>query len=161
MKFNFHFGKKKASLKTIVILTLLVAALAGIFKIEEVKIWDIVYETILHFDPDSALIPELQKDPGIIERKAERTVDKAIREYEDLTGDPNSSRIPLPRLIETSIDTSKCYTEECKKLGGEMRICSPWVPDCIDTPKTISPVLPNNQSGDTINKWEENKPLEH
>ena len=135
MKFNFHFGKKKASLKTIVILTLLVAALAGIFKIEEAKIWDIVYETILYFDPDSPLIPELQKDPGIIERKAERTVDKAIREYEDLTGDSEPPRVPLPRLIEKAPDTSKCYTEECKKLGGEMRLCAPFVESLDDCKK--------------------------
>ena len=121
MKFNFHFGKKKASLKTIVILTLLVAALAGIFKIEEAKIWDIVYETILHFDPDSSLIPELQKDPGIIERKTERTVDKAIREYEDLTGDIGEVTIPEPRFIEEPGDSP---------LGGPMRLCAPWVDDC-------------------------------
>ena len=121
MKFNFHFGKKKASLKTIVILTLLVAALAGIFKIEEAKIWDIVYETILHFDPDSSLIPELQKDPGIIERKTERTVDKAIREYEDLTGDIGEVTIREPRFIEEPGDSP---------LGGPMRLCAPWVDDC-------------------------------
>jgi len=121
MKFNFHFGKKKASLKTIVILTLLVAALAGIFKIEEAKIWDIVYETILYFDPDSSLIPELQKDPGIIERKVERTVDKAIRDYEDLTGDSGEVKIPEPRFIEEPEDSP---------LGGPMRLCAPWVDDC-------------------------------
>jgi len=121
MKFNFHFGKKKASLKTIVILTLLVAALAGIFKIEEAKIWDVVYEVILYFDPDSPLIPELQKDPGIVERKVERTVDKAIREYEDLTGDSGEVKIPEPRFIEDPGDSS---------LGGPMRLCAPWVDDC-------------------------------
>lgn len=121
MKFNFHFGKKKASLKAIVILTLLVAALAGIFKIEEAKIWDIVYETILYLDPDSPLIPELQKDPGIIERKAERSVDKAIREYEDLTGDTGEVKIPEPRFIEEPGDSP---------LGGPMRLCAPWIDDC-------------------------------
>lgn len=129
MKFNFHFGKKKASLKTIVILTLLVAALAGIFKIEETKIWDIVYETILYFDPDSPLIPELQKDPGIIERKTERTVDKAIREYEDLTGGMGEVTIPEPRYIEDPPDPKR-QSGDAGLLGGPMRLCSPWVDDC-------------------------------
>lgn len=129
MKFNFHFGKKKASLKTIVILTLLVASLAGIFKIEEAKIWDIVYETILHFDPDSPLIPELQKNPGIIERKAERTVDKAIREYEDLTGDTGEVTIPKPRFIEEPPDPER-QSGDAGLLGGPMRLCAPWVDDC-------------------------------
>ena len=129
MKFNFHFGKKKASLKTIVILTLLVAALAGIFKIEEAKIWDIVYETILHFDPDSSLIPELQKDPGIIERKTKRTVDKAIREYEDLTEDSGEVMVPEPRFIEEPPDPER-QSGDAGLLGGPMRLCAPWIDDC-------------------------------
>ena len=129
MKFNFHFGKKKASLKTIVILTLLVASLAGIFKIEETKIWDIVYETILYFDPDSSLIPELQKDPGIIERKTERTVDKAIREYEDLTGDTGEVKIPEPRFIEEEAKPEN-QTGDAGLLGKPMRLCAPWIDDC-------------------------------
>ena len=129
MKFNFHFGKKKASLKTIVILTLLVAALAGIFKIEETKIWDIVYEAILYFDPDSPLIPELQKDPGIVERKVERTVDKAIREYEDLTGDSGEVTIPEPRFIEEPPDPER-QSGDAGLLGGPMRLCAPWIDAC-------------------------------
>ena len=129
MKFNFHFGKKKESLKIIVILTLLVAALAGIFKIEEAKIWDIVYETILYLDPDSPLIPELQKDPGIIERKAERSVDKAIREYEDLIGDTGEVKIPEPRFIEEPPDPER-QSGDAGLLGGPMRLCAPWIDDC-------------------------------
>ena len=129
MKFNFHFGKKKESLKIIVILTLLVAALAGIFKIEEAKIWDIVYETILYLDPDSSLIPELQKDPGIIERKTERTVDKAIREYEDLIGDTGEVKIPEPRFIEEPPDPER-QSGDAGLLGGPMRLCAPWIDDC-------------------------------
>ena len=129
MKFQFHFGKKKASLKTIIILTLLVSVLAGIFKMEETKIWDIVYETILYFDPDSSLIPELQKDPGIIERKAERTVDKAIREYEDLTGDTGEVKIPEPTYVEEEAKPEN-QTGDAGLLGPPMRLCAPWVDDC-------------------------------
>jgi hypothetical protein len=131
MKFNFHFGKKKASLKTIVILTLLVAALAGIIKIEETKIWDIVYETILYFDPDSSLIPELQKDPGIIERKTERTVDKAIREveseYDRIIEEDNKQY--QPRYIEEEVKPEN-QTGDSSLLGGPMRLCAPWVEGC-------------------------------
>jgi hypothetical protein len=28
------------------------------------------------------------------------------------------------------VDESVCYTDECKKLGGEMRLCAPWVSEC-------------------------------
>ncbi len=130
MKINFNFGKKKASITTIVVLTIIVASLSSCLKIEDKHIWDIIYETLVKYDPDSSLIPELQKDPGIIERKAKRTVDKAIRDYERLTGDDGTVRIPPPRRSEKPVDTSVCYTSECQALGGEIRLCAPWVDNC-------------------------------
>jgi hypothetical protein len=130
MKFNFSFGKKKASIKTIVVLSLIIASLSSCLKIEEKTIWDIVYEYLQTYQPDSPLIPELQKDPGIVERDVKRTVDKAIRDYERLTGDDGTVRMPSPRYSEKSVDTSVCYTDECRSLGGEMRLCSPWVDNC-------------------------------
>ena len=130
MKFNFSFGKKKASIKTIVILSLIVATLSSCLKIEEKTIWDIVYEYLQTYQPDSPLIPELQKDPGIVERDVERTVDKAIQDYERLTGDDGTVKIPSPRRSEKPVDSSVCYTDECQSLGGEIRLCAPWLDDC-------------------------------
>jgi siderophore synthetase component len=130
MKFNFTFGKKKASITTIVVLSLIIASLSSCLKIEEKHIWDIVYEYLQTYQPNSPLIPELQKDNGIVERDVKRTVDKAIRDYERLTGDDGRVRIPAPRYSETTVDTDVCYTDECRALGGEMRLCSPWVDNC-------------------------------
>ena len=96
MKFNFTFGKKKASITTIVVLSFIVASLSSCLKIEEKTIWDIVYEYLQTYQPDSSLIPELQKDSGIVERDVKRSVDKAIRDYERLTGDDGSVRMPEP-----------------------------------------------------------------
>jgi len=130
MKFNFSFGKKKASITTIIVLTFIIASLSSCLKIEEKTIWDIVYEYLQTYQPDSPLIPELQKDPGIVKRDVERTVDKAIRDYERLTGDDGHVTIPSPRRSENPVDTSMCYTDECRALGGEIRICAPWVDNC-------------------------------
>jgi len=130
MKFNFHFGKKRASITTIVVLSLIVASFSSCLKIEEKHIWDIVYEYLQTYQPDSPLIPELQKDSGIVERDVKRTVDKAIREYDNLTKETEPPIIPPPRRSEKLVDTSVCYTDECRSLGGEMRICSPWVDNC-------------------------------
>jgi len=130
MKFNFHFGKKKAPIKTIVVLSLIIASLSSCLKIDQKHIWDIVYEYLQTYQPDSSLIPELQKDHGIVERDVERTVDKAIRDYERLTGDDGSVTILEPRRSEKPVDTSVCYTDECRALGGEIRICAPWVDNC-------------------------------
>jgi len=136
---NFNFGRKKTTIKTVLILTLIVAALSSCLKIEDKHIWDIIYETLVKYQPDSPLIPELQKDPGIIERKAKRTVDKAIYDYERLTGDDGVVRITPPRHSEKPVDTSVCYTPECQAPGGEIRLCAPWVPDC--------PLTTQEQSG--------------
>ena len=130
MKFNFSFGKKKASITTILVLTFIVASLASCLKIEDKYIWDIVYEYLQTYQPNSPLIPELQKDKGIIERDVKRTVDKAIRDYERLRGDDGSVTIPSPRRSEKPVDTSVCYTDECQSLGGEIRLCAPWLDDC-------------------------------
>ena len=130
MKFNFTFGKKKASIKIILVLTLIIASLSSCLKIEEKHIWDIVYEYLQTYQPDSPLIPELQKDPGIVERDVERTVDKAIRDYKRLTNEEEPARIPPPRRSEKPVDTSVCYTDECRALGGEIRMCAPWVDNC-------------------------------
>lgn len=128
--FNFNIGKKKTAISTIIILTFIVASLSSCLKIEDKHIWDIIYETLVKYQPDSPLIPELQKDPGIIDRKSKRTVDKAIRDYERLTGDDGTVRIPSPRRSEKPVDTSVCYTDECRSLGGEIRLCAPWLDDC-------------------------------
>ena len=130
MKFNFTFGKKKASITTIVVLSLIIASLSSCLKIEEKHIWDIVYEYLQTHQPNSPLIPELQKDNGIVERDVKRTVDKAIRDYERLTGDDGSVTIPSPRRSEKPVDTSVCYTAECQSLGGEIGLCAPWLDDC-------------------------------
>jgi len=66
MKFNFTFGKKKASITTIVVLSLIVASLSSCLKIEEKTIWDIVYEYLQTYQPDSPLIPELQKNDVLL-----------------------------------------------------------------------------------------------
>ena len=68
----------------------------------------------------------LLQDPAVVGRRVERDVDKAIRDYERLTGDAGTPRIPLSRLIEKSIDNSEAQ----RLLGGEMRLCAPWVDDC-------------------------------
>ncbi len=128
--FKINFGKKKANIVTVLILIIVVASLSSCLKIEDKHIWDIIYEALVKYQPDSPLIPELQKDPGIIERKAKRTVDKAIYDYQRLTGDDGVVRITPPRRSEKPVDTSVCYTPECQALGGEIRLCAPWVDNC-------------------------------
>jgi hypothetical protein len=132
--FNFNFGKKKPDRKQIifisVVLSGIVATLSQCSGVHSERLWDLLDEVQRTLLPQTIINDGLLQDPGVVDRRVKRDVDRAIAEYERLTGDSGTPRIPLPRLIERPIDTSKCYTDECKSLGGEIRLCSPWVDSC-------------------------------
>lgn len=134
MKFNFQFGKKKPDQKQIIIISVVLSAVVATLSqcsgAPQERLWDLLDEIQRSLFPGTVINDVLLQDPGVVERRVERDVDKAIREYERLTGDSGTPRIPLPRLIEMAPDKALCYSEECKKLGGEMRLCSPWVDNC-------------------------------
>jgi hypothetical protein len=138
--FNFNFAKKKPDRNQIllisVILSGIVATLSQCSGTSSERLWDLLDEVQRSLFPQTIINDVLLQDPGVVEKRVERDVDKAIHEYERLTGDYETPRIPLSRLIEKALDTSKCYTEECKKLGGEMRLCSPWMDGCLDSSTT-------------------------
>jgi len=132
--FNFNFGKKKPDKKQIILISLIlsgiVATLSQCTGAPQERLWDLLDEVQRTLFPGTVINDVLLQDPKIIERRVERDVDKAIREYERLTKDSEPPRVPLPRLIEKAPDEALCYSEECKKLGGEMRLCAPWIDTC-------------------------------
>ncbi len=132
--FNFNFGKKKPDKKQIILISIIlsgiVATLSQCSGVPSERLWDLLDEVQRSLFPQTIINDVLLQDPGAVDRRVERDVDKAIREYERLTGDSNTPRVPLPRLIEKAPDEALCYSEECKKLGGEMRLCAPWVDSC-------------------------------
>ena len=131
---NFNFGNKRPDQKQIVlvsvVLSVLVASLSQCTGEPQERLWDLLDEVQRRFFPQTIINDVLLKNPGVVKRRVERDVDKAIRDYERLTGYSNEPRIPLPRLIRVDPDNSVCYSEDCKKLGGEIRLCAPWVKDC-------------------------------
>ena len=134
MKFNFQFGKKKPDQKQIIIISVVLSAVVATLSqcsgAPQERLWDLLDEVQRTLFPQTIINDVLLQNPSVIDRRVERDVDKAIREYELLTGDSGAPRIPLPRLIEKAPDEALCSSEECKKLGGEMRLCSPWVDTC-------------------------------
>jgi hypothetical protein len=128
--FNFNFGKKRPDKKQIILISVIlsgiVATLSQCTGTPQERLWDLLDEVQRTFFPQTIINDVLLKDPGIIDRRVKRDVDKAIRDYERLTGDTNTPKVPLPRLIEKAPDNSEAQ----KLLGGEMRLCSPWVDDC-------------------------------
>jgi len=132
--FNFNFGKNRPNKKQLIIisavLSAIVATLSQCTGAPQERLWDLLDEVQRVLFPGTVINDVLLQDPGVVDRRVERDVDKAIREYERLTRDSEPPRVPLPRLIEKAPDKALCYSEECKKLGGEMRLCAPWLDTC-------------------------------
>ena len=132
--FNFNFGKKKPDKKQIILISIvlsgIVATLSQCSGVPSERLWDLLDEVQRSLFPQTIINDVLLQDPGVVERRVERDVDKAIREYEELTKDSEPPRVPLPRLIEKAPDNS----ESQRLLGGEMRLCAPWVDDCTQEP---------------------------
>jgi len=136
--FNFNFGKKKPDKKQIILISIvlsgIVATLSQCSGVPQDRLWDLLDEVQRSLFPQTIINDVLLQDPGVVERRVERDVDKAIREYEELTKDTEPPRVPLSRFMEKAPDEALCYSEECKKLGGEMRLCAPWVDNCTQEP---------------------------
>lgn len=111
------------------IIMLLISGLSGWLKLDEKQLWKIYNAIIQHFGLTHE-IPRPTDNEKEIESRVELEVDKAIREYERLTGDDGRVRMPPPQYSEKPVDTDVCYTDECRALGGEMRLCAPWVDNC-------------------------------
>ena len=125
---NFQFGNKKPDkreiIKVSIIVSLLIAALSTFTGISETKLWDLLDEFQRKHLPLGILNELIIRDPEKTERRVTRDVDAAIEKY--LTENPGDPIIPRPRLVEKPPDGSEAQ----KLLGGEMRLCAPWIDDC-------------------------------
>jgi hypothetical protein len=113
-----------------VILTSSVGVLTKCTGIDEIHWYDLIDEIQRKYFPNGQLNDYIIQDDKLLKKRIERDVDKAIKDYEDLTNDDGRATIPSPRRSEKPVDPSVCYTPECQALGGEIRLCAPWVPDC-------------------------------
>ena len=128
--FNFNFGKKKPDIKQYAIVGIVLSSIIGLLSqctgIKQDSIWDLLDEVQRRYFPQTILNEFILKDPEKLDRRVKRDVDAAIAEYERLTGDDGKVKIPSPRYSEKPPDGS--YAQSV--LGGEMRLCAPWVDDC-------------------------------
>jgi len=126
----FKFGKEKPDIKQYAIIGIVLSSVIAILSqctgIKQDSIWDLLDEVQRRYFPQTILNDFVIKDPEKLDRRVKRDVDTAISEYERLTGDDGKVRIPSPRYSEKPPDGS--YAQSV--LGGEMRICAPWVDDC-------------------------------
>jgi len=135
MKFDFQFGKKKSSIFRYaiigVILTSVVTGISQCTHIPEEQIYDIV-DQIQRKIPGKPLNDWIITDPILLDRRIKGDVNRAIDavnpEYNRIISEYDKKY--EQRYVEYPIDKSVCYTKDCKALGGELRICAPWVDTC-------------------------------
>ena len=134
---NFNFGNKKPNIKQYaiigIVLSTLIATLSQCTGVSQNGLWDLLDEIQRKYFPPNYINPFILEDPEKLKRRIQRDVgkaiDKVIPEYDRIIREADQKY--KPRYFEKPIDASVCHTEECKALGGEMRICAPWVENCV------------------------------
>lgn len=125
---NFQFGNKKPDkreiIKVSILVSLFIAILSSLTGLSEQKLWDMLDEIQRKYLPNGILNELIIRDPEKTERRVTRDVDAAVEKY--LTENPEDPIIPQPRLVEKLPDGSEAQ----KLLGGEMRLCAPWINTC-------------------------------
>ena len=127
--FNFNFGKKKPDIKQYaiigIVLSSIIATLSQCTGISQNNIWDLLDEVQRKYFPGTILNEFVIKDPEKLDRRIHRDVDRAIDDYWTQSG-LSKAEVSKPRYSEKPPDGS--YAQSV--LGGEMRLCAPWVDDC-------------------------------
>ena len=123
-------SKKIKSVIFSFIIVLIIVSLSGWLKISEKDLWKIYTSILQQFGLNHEL-PRTESEKEL-ESRIELEVDKAINdvtpEYDRIISDYD--RKYKPKYSEKPVDENVCYTKDCKALGGELRICSPWVDGC-------------------------------
>jgi len=129
MNFNFNFGKKKPDIKQYaiigVVLSTIIATLSQCTGIKQNSIWDLLDEVQRRYFPQTIINDFIIKDPEKLDRRIKRDVDAAIDDYWRQSG-LSKAEVSKPRYSEKPPDGS--YAKSV--LGGEMRLCAPWIDDC-------------------------------
>ena len=125
----FKFGKQKPDIKQYaiigIVLSSVIALLSQCTGIKQNNIWDLLDEVQRRYFPQTILNDFIIKDPERLDRRVHRDVDMAIDDYWKQSG-LSKAEVSKPRYSEKPPDGS--YAQSV--LGGEMRICAPWVDDC-------------------------------
>lgn len=124
-------SKKLRSIIISSVVILIVVSLSGWLKMSEKDIWKF-YNLIMQqfgLDRDVIKIESEKERDARIELEVDKAINDVIPEYDRIIREADQKY--QPRFLEKPVDESVCSSEECKKLGGEMRICAPWVENCV------------------------------
>jgi hypothetical protein len=126
------FGINKNS-----VIAVLIACAIGLLslylKVNKDSLWKLYIQLQEQLNPkyhNEELDKKFRGDEKLLNFLVTTTVDKALDNYNQQIRYDGKVRLPNPIYTEKPVDTSVCYTDDCKSLGGEMRMCAPWAKDC-------------------------------
>jgi hypothetical protein len=122
---------KKAAIAGLILFT--VGLLSSRLKINDDAFWRlyaILQGQLGNNHRNSEINKKFKNNEKLLKFFIAAEVDKSLNSYNQQAGNQEQVRVPGPIYSEKPIDASACYTAECKSLGGEMRLCAPWVEDC-------------------------------
>lgn len=140
--FKFNFGNQKPNIKQYailgIILTTVITSVSRCTSIDEKVLWDGLDEIQRRHFPQSPVNDFILQDPEKLQRRIRRDINRAINdvtpEYDRIIQKENQKY--LPRYYESPVNSDLCYTQECKSLGGPMRMCAPFYDGCPDNFKS-------------------------
>jgi len=116
------------------LLIVAVGMLATYLKIENEHLWKLYMLVQQKFGDNyrnRELDEKFRNNKKLLDFIVATEVNNALEKYNQLPGNESQIKLPKPIYSEKSVDVAICYTEECKALGGEIRLCAPWVKDCL------------------------------
>jgi hypothetical protein len=131
LKLNL-FGINKNSVIAVLI-ACAISLLSLYLKVNKDSLWKLYIQLQEQLNPkyhNEELDKKFRGDEKLLNFLVTTTVDKALDNYNQQIGYDGKVRLSKPTYTEKPVDTSVCYTDDCKSLGGEMRLCAPWVADC-------------------------------
>ena len=133
MKIDFHFGKKEPTWKIRIAVALFFASgvpfFSKVLRVSQESLLDFIDEVVKRYFPESAFNEYILHSDKHLQRRIKKEVDKALEEFQELTGDDGSVTIESPIFMEQEPDGSEAQDI----LGGEMRLTSPWVEHSEET----------------------------
>ena len=128
--FGFEINKKAAIAGLILFTVGLIFSCLRIDNEDFWRLYAILQTQLGNNHRNSEINKKFKNNEKLLKFFIAAEVNKSLNNYNQQAGNQERVRLPGPLYSEKPPDASTCYTPECKSLGGEMRLCAPWVEDC-------------------------------
>ena len=128
--FGFQLNKKAVIAGLILFAVSIISSRLKINDDTFWKLYAIIQRQIGSNYQNNEINKKFKNDEKLLKFFITAEVDKALNDYNQQPGNQERVELPKPIYSEKPVDTTMCYTDACKSLGGELRLCALWVEDC-------------------------------